>query len=117
MKVTYICPNCGVAKAVSSFWKWFSTPHFGAKKRFKCEYCGERHWMSRLDGVKFFDLPYTKHPKVYRITLKKDSDKRNIWYYVDAPNRRIAAWSGANLYNNEYYDFKAAKDMNVERVK
>ena len=52
--------------------------------------------------------------KVYRVSLKEDP---NIWYFVDAPSKRIAKWCGANLYNNEYTAFKTAKDIKVERFK
>ena len=52
--------------------------------------------------------------KVYRVSLKEDS---NIWYFVDAPSKRIAKWCGAALYNNEYLGFRTPKDMEVERFK
>jgi hypothetical protein len=48
--------------------------------------------------------------KVYRVWPKDDRSKE---YLVDAPSRRIAKWCGANLYNNEYFVFKSAKDMEV----
>lgn len=48
--------------------------------------------------------------KVYRVWPKDDRTKE---YLVDAPSRRIAKWCGANLYNNEYFEFKSAKDMDV----
>ena len=38
-------------------------------------------------------------------------------YYVDAPSRRVAKWSAANIYNNNYAAFKTAKDVKVERFK
>lgn len=52
--------------------------------------------------------------KVYRVSLKEDP---NIWYFVDAPSKRIAKWCGAALYNNEYLGFRTFKDMKVERFK
>lgn len=53
--------------------------------------------------------------KVYRVTLKNPTAD-SPFYLVDAPNKRIAKWCGANLYNNEYMGFVAtAKDMKVER--
>ena len=52
--------------------------------------------------------------KVYRVSLKEDP---NIWYFVDAPSKRVAKWCGAALYNNEYMGFRAPKDMMVERFK
>lgn len=54
--------------------------------------------------------------KVYRVTLKNPTVD-SPFYMVDAPNKRIAKWCGANLYNNEYHAFLSAKDMNVERFK
>jgi len=52
--------------------------------------------------------------KVYRVTVKGSPE---IWYHVDAPNKFIAKWCGAALYNNEYMGFKTHKDMIVERFK
>ena len=40
------------------------------------------------------------------------------WYFVDAPNKRIAKWCVANLHNNQYMAFKSAKDVEkIERFK
>lgn len=48
--------------------------------------------------------------KVYKVWIK------NEWYLVDAPNKRIAKWCAANLYNHDYVAFKAAKDVDkIER--
>ncbi len=48
--------------------------------------------------------------KVYRVWIKGDM------YLVDAPNKRIAKWCAANLYNNQYFDFASAKDVDtIER--
>lgn len=52
--------------------------------------------------------------KVYRVIPKSDTSK---CYLVDAPNKRIAKWCGANLINNEYAVFLTAKDMKAERFK
>lgn len=52
--------------------------------------------------------------KVYKVTVR---GAEHIWYHVDAPNKFIAKWCGAALYNNEYMGFKTAKDMIVERFK
>lgn len=52
--------------------------------------------------------------KVYKVSLKEDP---SIWYFVDAPSRRIARWCGAALYNYEYTGFRTAKDIKVERFK
>ena len=50
--------------------------------------------------------------KVYRVWIN------NEWYFVDAPNKRIAKWCAANLYNNNYADFKTAKDVKkIERFR
>lgn len=51
--------------------------------------------------------------KVYRVAPKENSN--GISYLVDAPSKRIAKWCGANLFNNEYISFLAAKDMVAER--
>ena len=52
--------------------------------------------------------------KVYRVWPKNDHAK---YYLVDAPNKHIAKWSGANLMNNEYSCFLSVKDMKAERWK
>lgn len=52
--------------------------------------------------------------KVYKVSLKKDP---SIWYFIDAPSKRVARWCGAALYNNEYAGFRTNKDMKVERFK
>lgn len=57
-----------------------------------------------------------KKVKVYRVMLK-DSMDSNIFYMVDAPNKYIARWCGANLFNNEYFAFKRAKDMIAVRFR
>lgn len=53
--------------------------------------------------------------KVYRVVPKQNPS--GISYMVDAPNKRIAKWCGANLYNNEYIDFLSDKDMIAERFR
>ena len=53
--------------------------------------------------------------KVYRVVPKKNTN--GVFYMVDAPNRRIAKWCGANLFNNEYIAFLSAKDMIAERFR
>lgn len=53
--------------------------------------------------------------KVYKVAPKKNQD--GIFYMVDAPNKRIAKWCGANLYNHEYFDFLSYKDMVAERFR
>lgn len=53
--------------------------------------------------------------KVYRVVPKENPN--GIFYMVDAPNKRIAKWCGANLFNNEYIAFLSAKDMIAERFR
>ena len=52
--------------------------------------------------------------KTYVVRLKIDT---SIYYFADAPSKRIAKWCGAALYNNEYAAFATAKDMIVERFR
>lgn len=54
--------------------------------------------------------------KVYRVMLK-DLTKSSTFYMVDAPNKRIAKWCGANLFNNEYAAVLSAKDMKAKRFR
>lgn len=51
--------------------------------------------------------------KVYRVMPKENPN--GVFYMVDAPNKRIAKWCGANLFNNEYIAFLSAKDMKANR--
>lgn len=61
MKVRYTCKHCEHTNEITSFWKWFWTPHLGAKKWLKCNYCeAKRHFMKRQDGRKWFDWPTEK---------------------------------------------------------
>lgn len=53
--------------------------------------------------------------KVYRVLPKENPN--GVFYMVDAPNKQIAKWCGANLFNNEYIDFLSAKDMIAERFR
>ena len=53
--------------------------------------------------------------KVYRVIPKKNQN--GIFYMVDAPNKRIAKWCGANLYNYDYSAFLSDKDMIAERFR
>ena len=52
--------------------------------------------------------------KAYYVFLKSNP---KIFYLVDAPNKRIASWCGANLINNEYTTFYEAKDMKAVGIK
>ena len=52
--------------------------------------------------------------KVYMVYPK---DSQDLWYLVDAPNRRIAKWCGTAILNNIYCGFLTAKDMVAKRWK
>ena len=52
--------------------------------------------------------------KVYKVYPKRHED---VWYYVDAPSKRIAKWCGAACYNNDYTAFLKASDMIAERFR
>ncbi len=54
--------------------------------------------------------------KVYEVTCRHKCQDNKV-YMVDAPNKRIAKWCGANLFNNEYIAFVTAKDMKAKRFK
>lgn len=54
--------------------------------------------------------------KIYEVTLRHKCQD-NKTYMVDAPNKRIAKWCGANLFNHEYAAFVGAKDMKAKRFK
>ena len=56
--ILYVCRYCNEVHSINSFWKWFFTPHFGAKKYMRCKNCGKLHAMSRVDGKKIWDLPF-----------------------------------------------------------
>lgn len=60
MKVRYICKKCGWATSIDSWWKWFITPHFGARKYLRCKHCGKIRCMPRWDGRKWIDWPKEK---------------------------------------------------------
>lgn len=51
--------------------------------------------------------------KVYRVEPKKNENGE--FYMVDAPNKLVAKWCGANLFNNQYLTFLSAKDMIAKR--
>lgn len=52
--------------------------------------------------------------KSYKVIIKNSPD---VYYYVDAPSRRIARWCALNLYDNEYHGGEAItiKDLRVEK--
>jgi DNA-directed RNA polymerase subunit RPC12/RpoP len=60
MNLKYTCKYCGKTNEINSFWKWFFTPHFGAKKWLKCKHCeSKRHFMTRQNwtGPCWIDWP------------------------------------------------------------
>ncbi len=52
--------------------------------------------------------------KTYIVRLKADA---SIYYFTDAPSKRIAKWCGAALYNNEYAAFATNKDIRAKRFR
>jgi hypothetical protein len=40
------CKYCGY-EFTPSFWAWFFVPHIGSKRYFRCEACGDKHFMRR----------------------------------------------------------------------
>ena len=61
MILRYKCSFCGEENTITSFWKWFWTPHLGNKKLLRCKYCGEKHYMARKDQKwSMFDWPKEK---------------------------------------------------------
>lgn len=55
-----------------------------------------------------------KKVKVYKVYPKNQPD---LWYYVDAPSRRVAKWCGATILNNTYCNFLTEKHMKAERFR
>ena len=52
-EIKYTCRYCGKANTITTFWKWFWTPHFGSRKWIKCKHCeAKRHFMKRQDWNK-----------------------------------------------------------------
>lgn len=52
-EIKYTCRYCGETNTIKTFWGWFWTPHFGAKKWIKCKHCeAKRHFMKRQDWNK-----------------------------------------------------------------
>lgn len=60
MYLRYVCRECGKINLIDNGFKWFFTPHFGAKKYLKCIWCGRIHTMKRWDGRKWIDWPKEK---------------------------------------------------------
>ena len=48
--------------------------------------------------------------KMYKVVV------RNAYYYVDAPNKRIAKWCGYNMFCNEYCSDASIKEVKVELI-
>lgn len=52
-EIKYTCRYCGATNIITTFWRWFLTPHLGAKKWLKCKHCeAKRHFMARQDWNK-----------------------------------------------------------------
>lgn len=60
MKVRYTCKHCAHTNEITSFWKWFLTPHLGTKKLLECSHCKLTSYMYRQDGRKILDWPIEK---------------------------------------------------------
>jgi hypothetical protein len=61
MKVRYTCGYCSKTNEITSFWKWFWTPHLGSKKLLECKHCKLISYMYRQDGRKWLDWPTEKN--------------------------------------------------------
>ena len=48
--------------------------------------------------------------KMYKVSI------RHAFYYVEAPNKRIARWCGYNMYCNEYAGVSSIKEVSVELI-
>ena len=60
MKIQYTCRHCGRANYIKSFWEWFRKPHFGTRKRIRCDRCGKVSYMKRWDNRTILDWPTDK---------------------------------------------------------
>ena len=61
MYVRYKCRYCGNIHYITSIKRWLSIPHLGGKKWLKCDFCdSKKHYMDRVDGRKWLDLPVEK---------------------------------------------------------
>ena len=59
MKLKYTCRYCGATNTITSLFRWFFTPHLGAKKRLKCQHCNaKKHFMHRQN----WNHPWTDWP-------------------------------------------------------
>ena len=45
--INYTCRHCGTTNTITTFWRWFWTPHFGSKKLIKCRECERIGFMER----------------------------------------------------------------------
>lgn len=59
-------------------------------------------------------VKFMRKVKCYTVYPKNQPD---LYYYVDAPSKRVAKWCGAAIINNNDATFLAAKDMKAERFK
>ena len=57
--INYTCRECGAINTITTFWRWFCTPHFGSKKFIKCKECGRKNYMER-NGYKHKWLDWYK---------------------------------------------------------
>ena len=57
--IKYTCRKCGATNAITSFWQWFCTPHFGSRKWLRCYQCEMKNFMPRRGwtGPKWLDWP------------------------------------------------------------
>lgn len=80
--IHYECRKCGEINEITSFWKWFWTPHIGASKHMRCSGCGKIRVMPRVDGLKFIDWPSETKSKLW-------SDLEEAYEVIREQQRRI----------------------------
>lgn len=80
--IHYKCRKCGEINEITSFWKWFWTPHIGASKHMRCSGCGKFRVMSRMDGLRFIDWPSETKSKLW-------SDLEEAYEVIREQQRRI----------------------------
>lgn len=54
--------------------------------------------------------------KVYEVSYT-DNCGHTYKFWVDAPNKWVAKWCGANLFNNQYIGFLSAKNIKAKRYR
>ena len=60
MDLKYTCKYCSNTNNINNVFRWFFTPHLGAKKWLNCKHCGgKKHFMKRQDwvGPSWLDWP------------------------------------------------------------